>query len=256
MQLIRNLHDRFIEQAERTTVTCLSVGLKYTAVQTDDGGMGIAFTHPDDRHCCSTRKEDYRDYESRPAAELLAQLESSSPLRRSAGLALVNALNYHRASEMPEDSSDGLWMDAFGINAGTRVAMVGYFRPLVKKFQGRGAHVEAIDRLQGIGEPDAFYDKLNGWADVLLMTSTSILNDSTESILERIGPDVKVVMLGPSTPMVPEAFAHLPVRLLAGTLPVDHGGVMKAIRHGEGTPVIHRFSRKICALLPENDNRQ
>ena len=61
------------------------------------------------------------------------------------------------------------------------------------------------------------------------MTSTSILNQSTEEILANVGDKVKTAMLGPSTPMVPEAFAHLPVALLAGTVPIDKAAVMKAL---------------------------
>jgi hypothetical protein len=45
--------------------------------------------------------------------------------------------------------------------------------------------------------------------------------------------------------MVAEAFLHLPVHALAGTVPVDKDSVLRAIRHGVGTPIIHRFSRKV-----------
>ncbi|NLI34121.1 MAG: hypothetical protein GX422_15265, partial [Deltaproteobacteria bacterium] len=95
------------------------------------------------------------------------------------------------------------------------------------------------------------YGKLDGWAEVLLLTSTSILNNSTEEVLSRLTPGVKVVMLGPSTPMIVEAFGHLPVHILAGTVPVDKEGILKAVRHGAGTPVIHRFSRKVYAMVAE-----
>jgi hypothetical protein len=44
--------------------------------------------------------------------------------------------------------------------------------------------------------------------------------------------------------MVAEAFDHLPVHMLAGTVPLDKENIIKAVRHGMGTPVLHRFSRK------------
>ena len=49
--------------------------------------------------------------------------------------------------------------------------------------------------------------------------------------------------------MVAEAFAHLPVRMLAGTVPLDKDNIIKAVRHGMGTPVLHKFSRKSFLLL-------
>ncbi|MBU4262160.1 MAG: DUF364 domain-containing protein [Proteobacteria bacterium] len=244
MQLIRNLYDHFYEKARETRVTSLSIGLSYTAVTTDDGGMGIAYTYVNDKHCCSMNK-DFRDYEGEWAIDLLDNIKSPLPLKRSMGLALINALNYHEASGLAEDAPDSEWMDSFAIGRETRVAMVGLFRPLMKVFKDRGALVEVLDDLQGVGERNSFYGKLAGWAEVLLLTSTSILNDSTEEMLSRLAPGVKVVMLGPSTPMVAGAFSHLPVKMLAGTVPVDQEAVMKAVRFGAGTPVIHRFSRKV-----------
>ncbi len=248
MQLIDRLYDHFEERACRVKVTGLVLGLSYTAVTTDDGGMGLAFTNTAGGHCCSLSHR-YRDYEGGPASELLAEIRSPEPVRRSMGLALVNALNYHDASRCPEDPKNSILMDCFEIGRGTRVAMVGLFKPMMKDFEERGALVEVLDNSRGIGDPAGFREKLDGWADVLLLTSTSILNHSTEDLLACVGGGVKTVMLGPSTPMVAEAFRGLPVHMLAGTLPVDLEGAARAVRHGAGTTVIHRFSRKVYMRL-------
>jgi len=245
MQLIQNLMAHFSDKASRTLVTSVTIGLKYTAVTTDDGGIGLAWTDPAGFGC--GKPGDYRDFEGLPAMELLARLKDPSPLYRTMALALVNALNYHEACSLPDDDSDGGWMDFLAVGPETHVAMVGFFRPLMKKFKERGAFVEVLDDTQGVGDRADFYEKLNGWAEVLLLTSTSILNQSTEELLAHLAPGVnRVIMLGPSTPVVPEAFGHLPVSVLAGTVPVDHAAVIRAVRHGQGTQVIHRFSRKVC----------
>jgi len=248
MQLIHRLCDHFSDQAARVRVTSVTVGLRYTAVTTGDGGIGIAYTDTGEGHCCGSGK-GYRNFEGRPAVELLACLEDDAPLQRSMALALVNALNHARAGDFPEDATDGAWMDALGIGQGSHVAMVGFFRPLMKKFKERGAIIEVLDAGQGIGDCSEFYRRLESWAEALLLTSTSILNGSTEEVLGRLTHGVKAVLLGPSTPMVPEAFTHLPVCLLAGTVPVDQEAVLRAVRHGQGTPVIHRFSRKVLVAV-------
>jgi uncharacterized protein len=210
MQLNQNLYNHFCEQAAHIQVTSLTIGLRYTAVATDDGGIGIAFTDMGRGHSCGMGK-DYLDFEGRPAMELLAFLKHGGSLQRSMALALVNALNYTQAARMPEDSTDGVWMDTLGIGHDTHVAMVGFFRPLMHKFKARGAIVEVLDAGMGIGDRGDFYRKLEGWADALLLTSTSIINNTTEEVLGRLNSNAKAVMLGPSTPMVPRAFAHLPV---------------------------------------------
>lgn len=258
MGLVENLYDLFYARALGTKVVHLCAGLRYTAVVTKAGGTGIAFTYTEGGGCCP-KAEGYRDYEGESAAELLELIKSPSPLDRSMALALINAINHETACRLADDSDDSAWMDSFSIGRGSRVAMVGFFGPLMKVLKDRGAVVEVIDRhphhteggdlgfarvLHG-GQETLFYEKLGEWAEVLILTSTSILNGTTEEVLGRIGPEVKAIMLGPSTPMAPEAFVGLPVRALAGTAVVDGEAVLKAVRHGAGTPVIHRFSRKV-----------
>jgi hypothetical protein len=145
---------------------------------------------------------------------------------------------------LPEDENNEIMFEKFKITKGTKVAMVGYFGPLIKRFEQREAVLDILDQSRRLGRIEDFYKKLKNWTDVLFLTSTSILNNSTEEILANVHAKVKTIMLGPSTPMVAEAFDHLPVHMLAGTVPLDRENVIKAVRHGMGTPVLHRFSRK------------
>jgi uncharacterized protein (DUF4213/DUF364 family) len=122
--------------------------------------------------------------------------------------------------------------------------MAGYFGPLMGKLQKHGAVVEVADAGKGIGEGPQFMDKLAHWAEVLIMTSTSILNQTADGLLAAVGPNVRTAILGPSTPLVGEAFEGLAVHVLAGSVPVDREATFKAIRHGKGTPALQRFARK------------
>ncbi|MBT8490915.1 MAG: DUF364 domain-containing protein [Deltaproteobacteria bacterium] len=237
------LYDLFESKAEDVTVEIVSLGLGYTAVTTSDGGMGVACTYFDSANSCSVVK-DYHDYEGRSAVDLLEKIKSTNTIERSMALALINALNYDEALSLPEDKNNNAMFDTFDICEGTRAAMVGFFGPLINIFKERNVSLEIIDITRGLGRKEDFYEKLEHETDVLFLTSTSILNSTTEEILGHAGKNVKTIMLGPSTPMVPEAFKHLPVHMLAGTVPLEKEKVLKAIRHGTGTPVIHRFSRK------------
>lgn len=243
MKLNDTLYDLCASKAEEVTVEIVSLGLGYTAVTTSDGGIGISYTYFDSKNSCSVVKE-YHDYEGRHAVELLENIKSANTIERSVALALINALNYSDALLLPEDKDNNIMFDSFGIREGTRVAMVGFFGPLIKVLNKRKTSLEMIDIARNLGRKEDFYEKLGHGTDVLFLTSTSILNNTTEEILEHAGKDVKTVLLGPSTPMVPEAFSHLPVHMLAGTVPLEKENLLKAIRHGTGTPVIHRFSRK------------
>ena len=243
MKLNARLYDIFLNQAQRVNIEILSLGLGYTAVATSDGGIGLSYTYFGDKKSCMVLNQ-HIDYEGQPAAQLLAKIKSANTVERSMALALVNALNHQKALLLPEDENNEIMFEIFKITKGTKVAMVGYFGPLIKRFEQKGAALEVLDRSRELGRVGDFYKKLKNWADVLFLTSTSILNNSTEEILANAHARLKTIMLGPSTPMVKQAFEHLPVHMLAGTVPLEKENVLKAVRHGAGTPVLHRFSRK------------
>lgn len=243
MELNNRLYNIFIDKARKVNVDIVSIGLGYTAVTTSDGGMGLAYTYFQDKTSCVLLNKAV-DYENRPSSELLECIQSENTIERSMALALVNALNYDAALKLPEDRKNQILFDEFKIGRGTRVAMVGYFEPLVDVLKKRKAKLEILDESRKLGQVNAFYKKLGNWADVLFLTSTSILNNTSEEILQHAHSNIKTALLGPSTPMVAEAFEHQPVHMLAGTVPLEKENILKAIRHGMGTPILHRFSRK------------
>ncbi len=248
MKLNQRLYDLFKKRARTVDIEILCLGLGYTAVTLSDGGIGLAYTHFEDKQSCMLLNK-HIDYEKKPAIQLLEKIKSDHPLERSMALALVNALNYKDALGFPEDQKNRIMFEHFNIGEGSRAAMVGFIGPLVDLLNRKKALVEVLDASRGMGQKAKFYAKLASWADVLFLTSTSILNNTTEEILHKVRPKVKTIMLGPSTPMVAAAFAHLPVHMLAGTVPMDRENVLKAIRHGMGTPVLQKFSRKSYLIL-------
>jgi uncharacterized protein (DUF4213/DUF364 family) len=243
MILNDRLYNIFRNQAEKVNVDYLGLGLGYTVAVTSDGGIGIAYTYFEDKKSCMMLNQAV-DYENRPASALLEKIKSDRPIERSMALALINALNHQNALRLPEDERNEIMFETFKIIKGTKVAMVGYFGPLIKRFEQKEAILEILDQSRGLGRSEDFYKMLKNWADVLFLTSTSILNNSTEEILANVHAGARTIMLGPSTPMVKAAFEHLPVDMLAGTVPTDKENILKAVRHGMGTPVLHRFSRK------------
>jgi hypothetical protein len=248
MELNSKLYDLFAERAQNTKIEIISLGLGYTGVTTSNGGIGLSYTYFGDKKSCMVLNK-HIDYEGGAAEPLLQKIKSQNTVERSMGLALINALNYEQALHLSEDDDNKIMFDKFEIGKDRRVAMVGYFPPLVRSFEKMGVLLEILDISRGLGQKEDFYHKLNDWAQVLLLTSTSVLNNSTEEILAHASPHLQTIMLGPSTPLVAHAFEHLPVHMLAGTVPVDKENTLKAIRHGMGTPVLHRYSRKVFINL-------
>ena len=244
--LNRLLYDLFIEKAESVTIDCLSIGLGYTAVTTSDGSMGLSGTYFAGKKPASLNR-GYVDPEGRRADGLLINILQEDMVKRSMAIALINALNYRNALSMPESPGNRFLLESLNPEGRKHVAMVGMFRPLIRIFEEQQMALEIFDETLNLGEKNTFYDKLSNWADILIMTSTCILNNTTEEILEHTGNHVRTMILGPGTPMMKAAFSHLPIHVLAGAVPVEKEKVQKAIRHGAGTPVIKQFCRQ-CFL--------
>ena len=243
MRLDDRLYALLAPHAARVTIEHVCVGRRYTAVTLSDGGIGLAYTWHNENER-TLMPSVYREYKRQPATVLLEKIRGAALLDRSQALALINALNYRHTLKLPEDADNRCLYDFMNADAGPRIAMVGYFSPLVARLKERGAALEIIDMGRDVGDQERFYARLNTWADVLVITSTSIINNTTEAIIRKAHSRVRTVMLGPSTPMVGEAFRHLPVQMLAGTVPIDKAKVLQAVRQGMGTRIIHRFSRK------------
>jgi hypothetical protein len=108
--------------------------------------------------------------------------------------------------------------------------------------------VEVVDRGKGLGDEQQFSEKLGSWAEVAIVTSTSIINNTVDDLLARMGKDVRVALMGPSTPLLKAPFQGR-VRLLAGTVPMDSEATLRAVRQAKGTPVIQKFSRKTLLVV-------
>jgi len=247
--ILERLEATFAARSEQREVSTVSIGLGYTAVEVDDGGAGLAYTMADRSRTC-THVRRFRDFEGGPASELLEYLASDSRLERSMAVALVNALNHARAAAMDDDSgpSTGI-IERFGVGVGTRVSMVGFF-PIVTQLEAIGAEVRVLDANRGLGDERTFLAELSTWSDAVILTATTLLNDTFSLFVDHVREDARVAVLGPTTPMVPEAFSDVPVDLLAGMVPVDADRVLAAVRQGGGTPAISPHCRKVAWSVP------
>lgn len=253
MRLNQCLLELFENQARQTLVDQVCLGLGYTAAATSDGGLGLSYTFFENKSGCMPRA-DYENPEGRPAIGLLEKITSENHIERSLALALINALNSSRLKAGLKESEEAApgnqeLLDLLEIGPGTKVAMVGAFKPVISLIKQRQAELAVMDSGKQIGDPEQFMEKLANWAEVLILTSTTLLNNTTEDILARFSHPGRAVLLGPSTPLVKEAFTDLPVNFLAGTIPLERENVFRVVRHGAGTPVIQKFGRKVLLKL-------
>ncbi len=233
------------ELAHARFVADLRVGQKAVGVELDDGICGLAY-----RFQRNAGREDVCSLEPRAlrgknAAELLSWLTLDDMLHRSVGLAVANAVALQRVQE-PMDPQGvvgraGLICSdvvaAVDWQVEDRAAMIGYFAPMVERVRERCAldiYELDVSLAPGLLESSEAPAGLKR-SDIALISSTTIVNNTIDGLLEAAVDCREVAMLGPSTPLVPEAFAGTPVTLLSGVMMVtkdvlemvDNGGSMR-----------------------------
>lgn len=245
------LNDKILRQFKTSsaleTIEQIHLGLGYSAVTLSNGNCGLCYTPKGKSGTCTVFK-DPMEYEGSPAIILLEKIHDEDPMIRCLAIALVNALNHSYAMTLPND--DGDIMKDLNLKKGSRVAMIGYFGPIITQLERQGVEVRPYDIGKGIGEEKGFYSWARAKADGLILTATSVINNSTEEIFEKLGSiTLPSIMMGPSTIACPNLYEHLGITYCAATVPTDVPGILKDIRNGRGTPYLHRHSKKVKLKL-------
>jgi hypothetical protein len=232
-------------EAKFIRIDDVRIGLGYTAILTESGSAGVAYTPREDlgRGCSSLPGR--QPLAGRDAAELLTYLTSDSALERAVGLATANAL-LGRRKLGPVFGGDV--MDMLGLRSGDRVGMVGYFEPLVARIESQVASLTIFERSRGwtagVQPAERAVDVLPS-CTVALITSTTLITQSLEPLLEAAGGCRVVALLGPSTPLVPEAFTETPVTWLSGIAIAHPQEILRVVSEGGGTREFSPYARKV-----------
>jgi len=228
-------------------VVDLRVGLLYVAVRLSNSATGVA-------HLVAQRGGPCRPLPGAgglagtPAQEIAQWVSSPDSSEASVGLAVLNAA----AAEAAQTCNGADIRDFVSIRSQDRVAMVGYFAPLLPWLRDTGAQLDILELKSIPGTRSAAEAvAVLPHCDVALITATALANHTLESLLELTGSAREVVLLGPSTPMVPEVFVGTPVTLLAGIEVLDGSAMLNIVSEGGSTRQFGVAVRKVCARVPD-----
>lgn len=250
--IAERIRDFALVKARAEIIREVRIGLCYLAVRTESGSTGIAAVVPDAAlHDCRALGQSV--FAGRRLSELLDLLKSgSNPLERALGLACANAVLNSRLPDIPEQEA----LELMHLGKGDRVCMVGRFPPLVARVEQTGAALSILEREAsrgGILDPDEQLKRLRG-CSVAIITATTILNGTIEKVLGQLGKPRHVALLGPSTPLCPEAFRDTAVNHLGGSIVNDPGQVMRVVSEAGGTPAMRPYLKFVNLLRAEGEN--
>src|ERR1700746_434134 len=206
------------------TVDGAVIGLFFTGVKLSNGIAGACATPIKtipEAVCCPTSAMAMRfpgKLRGRPALDLAKEALSDHGIRRAVGIAAMNALAdtcWHRRPHPGTELCFGIdAFDATEIRPGDNVVVVGAFVPFLRELKRRRQPYLVLEQDPATLKADElpFFRPANDAptvvpeADVLLITGTTLINDTLEELLRRAKPAARVTMVGPTVSMLPDAF--------------------------------------------------
>lgn len=243
--ILRRIREGLVREATGVLAAEVRIGLGYTAVLLESGEAGLAYTPRAalSAGCCALPAAGRLG--GQPARELLRYLEAPMPLERALGLAATNALLARRPHQ---GAVEGDVLAAVPLRSEDRVGMVGHFAPLVPRLHERVASLTIFEKAAGwvAGmQPAERAADLLPTCTVALITATALLGDDPGALLQAAARCREVVLLGPSTPLLPEVLAEEGVTWLSGVVVTDPGAVLRVVSEGGGTREFGPFVRRV-----------
>lgn len=235
------------------------IGLFFTGVKLDTGVAGACATPlrsiPEAVCCPSSAMAmpfpgKLRD---RLARDLLKETEAASGIRRAIGVATMNALAamcWERRATPDVELHTGVdAYDAANIQPREHVVVVGAFVPFLKSLKRSGQNFTVLEMDPATLKPDELAHfrpaeearQVVPNADVVLITGTTLLNDTLENLLSFCRPNARVVVVGPTVGLYPDAFLRRGVDVLGGVSVTAPDAFLDVL--AEGGSGYHFFGR-------------
>ena len=203
------------------TVEDLVIGISLIACQLSDGSVGVSYVL---RHglppACSAFAYA-QEAIGRPAAEVAAWLlEKDDNVGRSVGSSVLSAASQQLS--IPDDN-DPEKMFGLDFTAEDTVGMIGLIGPVAMALKNRVKELIIFDEGVSVFGGNVMVQPMNRQAELLprcsklIITGSSTINGTVDSLLEMGKNAGAVAMVGSSTPMYPEAWAHTNVKSLSGS---------------------------------------
>jgi len=249
------------------TVERAVVGLFFTGVKLSNGIAGACATPiktiPEAVCCLSSAMAMPfpGKLRGRPAFDLARESLSEHGIRRAVGIAAMNALADACWRRRPHPESElRLGIDAFDateMRPGDNVVVVGAFVPFLRELKRRRQPFLVLEQDPATLKPEElpFFRPAEEAAtvvpeaDVLLITGTTLLNDTLEDILGWAKPSARVTMVGPTVSLLPDAFLRRGADILGTVRITDPDAFLDALAEGgSGYHFLGRTAQKVVLV--------
>ncbi len=239
-----NLMKNAADGSRNRKIKDIRVGLGYICTMLESGECGLAYSFRNELgHCCSVLAQA-GDLIGKQCEEIIPWLVEKDLLKAAVGLSVINALLNDRSRE----TETGNIVKAIEIRKGETFGMVGDFKPILSFVRKQTENIYVFERIPQ--EKDGLYSDKDiprhlPDCHVVLITGTSIINNTIDDVLSFCSKAREVFIVGPSTPLHPESFMGHNVSILAGTVVTDPEKMLRIISQGGGTMQMKPASKHV-----------
>jgi len=236
----------------------LVAGIYFTAVKLSNGYSGMAYTVPDSDDCYTKNRNrgfgafTPGNFKGQKIADLFTHPDQSCFIK-TVQLAVINALSAELLTE-PEyriiENTDPF--DLLDLQVSKQVCVVGAFISYLKKTVELNCHLKIIELNEDAvpGEykqymvPAGLAEKALVQSDIVIITGSSLANHTLDKLLDIIPATTQVLLVGPTSSILPDILFNRGVNLIGATRVTDSEKTFQLI--AEGASGFHLF--KSCAI--------
>ncbi len=196
-----------------------------------NGAIGISYNlfHRDPKAVERYGRWDVKDIIGKTAGELAPWFLSRDPVKKTAGLAVLNALSQDFINRNPDRYRIDDTSNLFGLmklDRTNRVGLVGYFRPMMEKLLSQAGEVIVLEESEELLRGTYPFRMTSDPAelrhcDKVLITGTTVLNDSLPALTAYCSGANFVTVMGPTAGFLPDALFELGIHAV-GYSRVEH----------------------------------
>jgi uncharacterized protein (DUF4213/DUF364 family) len=264
-ETVAGVTDFLGDELDGITVERAVIGLFFTGVKLSTGNTGACATPIKtipEAVCCPSSAMAMPfpgKLRGRPARDVLREASSDHGIRRAVGIATLNALADRCWDIRPHPSVElCAGVDAFDANdfrPGDRTVVVGAFVPFLKELKRRGLPYLVLEKDPAtlkadempFFRPAEMAREIVPQADVLLITGTTLLNDTLEDLLGWARPEARITIVGPTVGLFPDAFLRRGADILGSVRVPQPDAFLDLL--AEGGSGYHFFGRSVDKVV-------
>lgn len=265
LETIDKLYETLGNDMDNIRLERVVFGLFFTGLKLSNGKGGLSYTPLkalSGAVCCPSSAA------AMPASGKLAgknvkhfldDMFSGSALKKTLGIAVINALATTCWSKGKQDKSYVIEknldpIDKIEIEKNTHTVVVGALIPYIKMLIKNNRDFSILELDPTTLKPNELKyhvpseraSEVVSIADYLIITGTTLINDTLEGLLEIAKPGAKIIVVGPTVSMMPEAFFRRKVTYVGGVEVTDPDKLLDIISEaGSGYHFFGKYAEKI-----------